>query len=119
MWIAAIAGLLRWTILGSSTDITVLFATQWLHGLTFGAAHLAAIHFILRTVPEHMSASAQSLYSGFAIGLVMGLMMLITGWLYDTYGGGAFYVMILLSAGGGGGAFLLATLVRREDKTKS
>ena len=119
MWIAAIAGLLRWTILGSSTDITVLFATQWLHGLTFGAAHLAAIHFILRTVPENMSASAQSLYSGFAIGLVMGLMMLVTGWLYDTYGGGAFYVMILLSAGGGGGAFLLATLVRREDKTKS
>ena len=101
MWIAAIAGIVRWAILAGTTDVTVLFATQWLHGLTFGAAHLAAMHYMLRTVPEHMSASAQSLYSGFAIGLVMGLMMLVTGWLYDAHGGGAFYAMIVLSAAGG------------------
>ena len=101
MWIAAVAGIVRWAILAGTTDVTVLFATQWLHGLTFGAAHLAAMHYMLRTVPEHMSASAQSLYSGFAIGLVMGLMMLVTGWLYDAHGGGAFYAMIALSAAGG------------------
>ena len=35
---------------------------------------------------------------GFAIGLVMGLMMMVTGWLYEGYSGGAFYAMIALSA---------------------
>ena len=112
MYISAAAGVVRWAILANTTDLTTLFATQWLHGLTFGAAHLAAMHHMLRTVPEHMSASAQSLYSGFAIGLVMGLMMLVTGWLYAGYGGGAFYAMILLSAAGGAVALWLAGLTR-------
>jgi len=112
MWIAAAAGVVRWAILANTTDVTTLFATQWLHGLTFGAAHLAAMHHMLRTVPEHMSASEQSLYSGFAIGLVMGLMMLVTGWLYAGYGSGAFYAMILLSAAGGAVALWLAGLTR-------
>ena len=111
MWIAAAAGVVRWAILANTTDVTMLFATQWLHGLTFGAAHLAAMHHMLHTVPEHMSASAQSLYSGFAIGLVMGLMMLVTGWLYAGYGGEAFYAMTLLSAAGGAVALWLAGLI--------
>ena len=112
MYISAAAGVVRWAILANTTDLTTLFATQWLHGLTFGAAHLAAMHHMLRTVPERMSASAQGLYSGFAIGLVMGLMMLVTGWLYAGYGGGAFYAMILLSAAGGAVALWLAGLTR-------
>ena len=113
MWIAAVSGIVRWAILAGTADVTILFATQWLHGLTFGAAHLAAMHHMLRTVPEHMSASAQSLYSGFAIGLVMGLMMMVTGWLYEGYNGGAFYAMIALSASGGAVA---VWLVRLEDR---
>lgn len=107
MWIAAAAGIVRWAILANSTDLGVLFATQWLHGLTFGAAHLAAMHHMLRTIPEHMSASAQSLYSGLATGLVMGLAMLVTGSLYAQFGGGAFYAMIALSAAGGLAAIYL------------
>ena len=110
MWLAAAAGIVRWAILANTTDIAVLFSVQWLHGLTFGAAHLAAMHHMLRTVPEHMSASAQSLYSGFAIGLVMGLTMLISGWLYAELGGGAFYAMIGLSAAGGLAAIWLARI---------
>ena len=112
MYIAAGGGVVRWAILANTTDVTTLFATQWLHGLTFGAAHLAAMHHMLRTVPERMSASAQGLYSGFAIGLVMGLMMLVTGWLYAGYGGGAFYAMTVLSAAGGAVALWLAGLIR-------
>jgi PPP family 3-phenylpropionic acid transporter len=111
MYISAASGVVRWAILANTTDLTTLFATQWLHGLTFGAAHLAAMHHMLRTVPERMSASAQGLYSGFAIGLVMGLMMLVTGWLYAGYGGEAFYAMTLLSAAGGAVALWLAGLI--------
>ena len=101
MLIAAASGLVRWTVLAESTDLAALAAVQWLHGLTFGAAHLAAIHYILRTVPEDMSASAQSLYSGFAVGLAMGVVMLAGGWLFEAFGGGAFHAMTALSAGGG------------------
>ena len=101
MLLAAAAGIVRWAVLANYTDLGVLIAVQWLHAFTFGAAHLAAMQFMLRTVPESMSASAQSLYSGFAIGLVMGVMMLVTGWLYAGFGGAAFYAMIALSAGGG------------------
>jgi len=114
MYIAAIGGLIRWIILANTTDIGMLFATQWLHGLTFGAAHLAAIHYMLRTVPEHMSASAQSLYSGFAVGLVMGLTMLVAGGLYESMAGGAFYAMIALSAAGGAAAIWLARISARD-----
>ena len=101
MLIASAAGLIRWTVLAESTDLAALAAVQWLHGLTFGAAHLAAIHYMLRTVPEDMSASAQSLYSGFAVGLAMGLVMLAGGWLFEAFGGGAFHAMTALSVGGG------------------
>lgn len=110
MALAGAAGIVRWAVLGSSTDIAVLVSVQWLHAFTFGAAHLAAIHYMLRTVPDHMSASAQSLYSGLATGIAMGMMMLVTGWLYANFGGGAFYAMIAISAAGGAVALWLGRL---------
>ena len=61
-----------------------------------------------------MSASSRILYSGFAIGLVMGLMMMVTGWLYEGYSGGAFYAMIALSAAGGAVAVWLVLLEDRK-----
>ena len=114
MWLAAGGGVIRWIILANTTDVYLLFATQWLHGLTFGAAHLAAIHYILRTVPEHLSASAQGLYSGFASGLVMGLMMMLSGGLYETYSGSAFYAMAILSAAGATIAYWLTRLSKQN-----
>ena len=73
------------------------------------------MHHMLRTVPEHMSASAQSLYSGFAIGLIMGLTMLVSGALYENLAGGAFYAMIGLSAAGGAAALWLARLKQPDQ----
>ncbi len=108
MLLAAGAGIMRWSVLAVSSDLWVLISVQWLHGLTFGAAHLAAMQYMLLNVPDRMSASAQSLYSGFAIGLVMGVMMLVTGGLYEAFGGGAFFAMIALSAAGGAVALWLA-----------
>lgn len=110
MLLAGAAGAVRWAVLANTTDLATLVAVQWLHGLTFGASHLAAIHYMLRNVPEHMSASAQSLYSGFAIGLAMGVMMLAAGWLYEDFGGAAFYAMVAMSAGGAAVALVLGRL---------
>ncbi|NQU70565.1 MAG: MFS transporter, partial [Rhodospirillales bacterium] len=58
------AGLIRWGVLGLTTELWALVAVQGLHALTFAATHLAAMHFLLRAVPASYSSTAQSLYSG-------------------------------------------------------
>ncbi len=115
MLVAALAGAARWTVLAETTDVALLFSVQWLHGLTFGALHLAVIFHLLRSVPERMSASAQSIYSGFAVGFAMGLVMLAGGWLYARFGAAAFHAMTGASLAGAVFALLLGRLQRRRD----
>ena len=107
--LAALAGLLRWMLTAVSTDLGVLIVGQALHGFTFGAAHLAAMHFITRAAPPEMAATAQTLYSAVAAGIVMGAAAGASGLLYEAFAGGAFFVMALLSGVGG----LFALIVMR------
>lgn len=101
MLLAAGAGVLRWSVTAWTVDLVPLMAVQALHGLTFGAAHLGAMHYIQRTVPGAQSASAQSLYSAIGMGLVVGLAMSVSGLLYESEGGAAFLAMAALSLIGG------------------
>jgi len=66
--IAGVAGLVRWTIAAFAVALPWLVAAQLLHALTFGAAHLGAMHFLARNVPAELSASGQALYSGTVLG---------------------------------------------------
>jgi PPP family 3-phenylpropionic acid transporter len=94
LWAIAIAAaLVRWTVTGTTTHIVALVLAQALHGLTFGATHLAAMHFILRAVPPELSGTAQSLYSGPAVAVTTGIATLVAGWLYKFDGGWAFHAM--------------------------
>jgi PPP family 3-phenylpropionic acid transporter len=106
--IAAAAGMLRWVVLGLTADLGALVAVQGLHAATFGAAQLAAVHFIARHVPPGWGGTAQSLYSSTAVGLAMGVSTMTSGMLYAAIGGRAFLVMAALSLAGGLGALLLA-----------
>lgn len=99
--LAAGAGMLRWTATAWTVELGPLLAIQTLHALTFGAAHLGAMHYIQRTVPGAQSASAQSLYSAIGMGLVVGLAMSVSGLLFESVGGGAFLAMAALSLTGG------------------
>ena len=99
--VAAAAGVVRWTVLGSTTALPALIAVQGLHAFTFGATHLAAMHQIARTVPAAHGATAQSFYSSFAGGLTMAAAMLVSGWLYAGFGGLAFFAMTGISLAGG------------------
>ncbi len=110
--LAALAGMLRWTVLAASTDLGVLIAVQALHALTFGAAHLGAMHFLARAAPAGLAATAQSLYSALSSGVAMGLAMLLAGALYEAAAGRAFLAMTVLSAGG----LVLALVLRRHDR---
>ncbi|MBT6426824.1 MAG: MFS transporter [Rhodospirillaceae bacterium] len=110
--LGVIAGLVRWCVLGLTTEIWALVAVQGLHALTFAATHLAAMHFLLRAVPAPYSSTAQGLYSGLGMGVLMGLAMILAGVLFGNFGGAAFISMAALSLAGGVAAIALARMWR-------
>ena len=111
--LAAAGALVRWLLAGASTALPLLLLAQTLHGLTFGAAHLATMHFIARAVPPGMTATAQSLNSACG-SIAMGLALLGSGWLFDRFGGGAFYAMALVAAAALGATVPFAKLWRGQ-----
>jgi PPP family 3-phenylpropionic acid transporter len=106
---AAGAALLRWLAMGFDPPLALLVPLQVLHGLTFGAAHLGAIHFMTRAVPEGQAGTAQALYASVTGGIAMGGAMLLAGPLYADFGGRAYWAMAALAA-----VSLVATLVLRR-----
>lgn len=109
---AGVAAVLRWIVTAVSTDLAVLVTIQVLHGLTFGAGHLAAMDFIVRSAPPGLAATAQGLYSAVALGAAFGITMLASGRLYAAQGGGAFFVMAGLAVIG---TLIAASLARHAD----
>lgn len=97
---AAVAGVIRWTVLAFTTDPWALASVQFLHAFTFGACHLGAMHFINRSAPAGLSARAQGVYSSVTVGVVPGLAMLVSGTLYQHLGGYAFLTMTAVSVVG-------------------
>jgi PPP family 3-phenylpropionic acid transporter len=108
LMMAAVAGVMRWPLLAFSTDLSVLFVAQALHGVTFGAAHLGAMAFLSRAIPPSLSATAQTLHGAVALGVASAVISPMLGGLYESWGGGAFYIMTLLSLAGGVVAFIAA-----------
>ncbi len=107
MLLAAAGGVVRWTVLGLTTEPALLFAVQWLHALTFGAVHLAGMTFVARAAPPGFAATVQSLYATIGTGAATALAILLVGPVYAAFGGGAYYVMAALSLFGGVAAWLL------------
>lgn len=112
--LGASAAMVRWVGTGASTELWLLVPCQVLHGVTFGATHLAGMTLIQRHVAPGISASAQALYSSLGMGAAMGLTMAVSGILYEALAGRAFWAMAGLSAV----SLLLALAIRvrwRED----
>lgn len=105
--LAGIAGIIRWTILGSTAYVPVLVITQGLHAFTFAGTLIASIGYISQTVPKDQSATAQGLYDGLAMGFLFGIAMAIAGWAYADHGAHVFYIMVVFSALGCVGALVL------------
>ena len=96
--LAGLAGVVRWCVLAGAADLPALVAVQALHAVTFGAAHLAAVHFIAGRAPQGLAATAQGLYAALSGGLAMGLAILLAGRLYQDFAADAYYAMAALSA---------------------
>ena len=95
--LAAIAGVIRWTVMALTTSTIGLAMIQPLHGFTFALLHLACMRVIGGAVPAHLAATAQALYAVGA-GLATAGLTLLSGQLYAEFGGAAFALMALLCA---------------------
>ncbi len=102
----ALAGVVRWSAMAADPPLAVLMMLQALHGLTYGATHIGAVHYITASVPPPLAGTAQALYASVTAGIAMGLATLLAGQLYEASGGLAYLAMAGLSLVG-----LLAGLV--------
>ncbi|WP_207538987.1 MFS transporter [Sabulicella rubraurantiaca] len=89
--LAAGAGVVRWGATAVVVDFWTLLPLQALHGLTFGAMHLATMRALLE-LPAPLAARAQTLHVA-AVGAAMGSLTFAGGWLYAGFGGLAFWAM--------------------------
>ena len=98
MSLAAAAGLLRWSVMALTVDVTALALVQPLHGLTFALLHLACMRQLGEIVPPSLAATAQAIYGTLAVGAVTAALTLVSGPLYGRFGGGGFALMAGLCA---------------------
>jgi PPP family 3-phenylpropionic acid transporter len=95
-----VAAVVRWLAMGFDPPLEWLVPLQVLHGFTFGATHIGAMHFMGRVVPERQTGTAQALYASVTGGIAMGAAMLVAGPLYATLGGRAYWPMAVVGAVG-------------------
>jgi PPP family 3-phenylpropionic acid transporter len=96
--LAALAGVLRWTVMAQTSDVIALALVQPLHGITFALLHLACMRLIARTVPDGLEGTAQALYATLGIGAATALITFLSGILYSGLGAQGFFVMAALCA---------------------
>lgn len=94
--LSALCGLLRWAVMGQTTDVIALALIQPLHGFTFALLHLASVRIIADTVPRSLAATAQAVYGLVAVGGTTALLTVASGWLYGHFGADGFWAMGLL-----------------------
>jgi PPP family 3-phenylpropionic acid transporter len=98
MALSGVAGVVRWGAMMADPTGFWLWPIQGLHALTFAMAHLGAIAFISRAVPDRGSAAAQGATGAMAVGGVMALQMALAAAVYPRLGGGTYAIGVVSSA---------------------
>ncbi len=111
---SGLAGILRWGAMMADPTGFWLWPIQGLHTLTFAMAHLGAIAFIARAVPDRDAAAAQGATGSMAAGGVMALGMALAAVVYPALGGLTYGIGAALSALGLGFAWVLGRSWRGE-----
>jgi PPP family 3-phenylpropionic acid transporter len=93
--LAAIGGIVRWTVMSQTADVAALAFVQPLHGCTFALLHLACMRLIGVSVSALLSATAQSIYA-FGHTIASAALTYLSGILYERIGALGFLVMALL-----------------------
>lgn len=114
--VGAGAAVVRWTALALSPAPIVLFAVQALHALTYAATFFASLRLIERLSPPQSASAAQTLNSVFSGGLMMGLVTLASGPMFDGWGFKGYYAMTALAGVGLTGAVILAYRLKASPR---
>jgi PPP family 3-phenylpropionic acid transporter len=96
--IGAAASIVRWLVLATEPSLAVLVPLQLLHGVTYGATHIGAMHFIHDAIPRDKSGSAQALYATVSAGVAMGFTTLVAGYVYSSSGALSYLAMAAIAA---------------------
>lgn len=91
--IAAVGSVIRWLTLGLTVDVTMIMASQLLHGVTFGIAHLAAMRYMSEVVPNDEAVATQSIYAAIPFSLGIAMLTFVSGIFYPTLKGDIFILM--------------------------
>ena len=104
---------LRWLLLGTLADyLSVLIFAQVLHAATFGAFHVAAIHFVQQRFGEKYQGQGQALYATLA-GVGGALGALYSGYVWQEIGPALTFAVAAASAFSA--ALILALRLREDD----
>ncbi|CFR18142.1 3-phenylpropionate MFS transporter [Yersinia kristensenii] len=93
--LSAVSGIIRWSLMASTTELSWLILIQILHCGSFTVCHLAAMRFIAARRGADV-IRLQSVYSALAMGGGIAVMTIISGFLFEHYQGGVFWVMALI-----------------------
>lgn len=107
---ALVVAVLRWGALALSGSLALVWATQVLHGITFGLGQVAWIRFLANRVPPHLTGPANGMMTALASGLGTSVTTAFAGALWGTSPALAFAAMALVAALG---VPVLAALPRR------
>ena len=114
--VAALGGIVRWTLLAYATSLPALALGQSLHALTFALLYMSLIAYMSKRVPPEISASAQGLYDSLAMGIFFGILTVASGYIFSISPAYAFLLMAGCSVAGLGLAIILLYRVRRSER---
>ena len=98
MQVSAVLTAGRWLLMAATVNPWVLLAVQLLHAAGFSLSHFAMVRFIVRQ-PEKDMAKLQALYIGLASCVVVAVLTLLAGGLYQVQPSWAFAVMSVFALG--------------------
>ena len=93
-------GALRWAVMAFDPPTVALPLLQALHGLSFGATHLGAMHVLAGAAPAGRGATTQGDFVAVQ-GIVFAAVMSGSGVLVEAYGSLAYGAMAAVAAAGG------------------
>ncbi len=90
--LAAACSAFRWAVTAQDPALPVLLILQSLHAISFGLTFLAVVNFIARRTPDSRAAGAQAMNAALGTA-VMAMTTLLSGKLYELFGGSAYLAM--------------------------
>ena len=97
--VGGFGAVLRWTAMAFDSPMALLPVLQCLHGLSFGATHLGAMHVLARLMDRSGGATAQGDFSALQ-GVTFAAAMGLSGVLVERFGSSAYLAMSLVAAFG-------------------